>query len=32
MVVLGPEQSPGATPLFSDPDGHLWVVTNAQPW
>jgi predicted lactoylglutathione lyase len=32
-VVLRPEKkSWGYTGSFSDPDGHLWVVTNAEPW
>ncbi len=32
-VVLRPEKkSWGYTGSFTDPDGHLWVVTNAEPW
>jgi hypothetical protein len=32
-VVLRPEKKPwGYTGSFTDPDGHLWVVTNAEPW
>jgi predicted lactoylglutathione lyase len=32
-VVLRPERkSWGYTGSFTDPDGHLWVVTNAEPW
>lgn len=32
-VVLRPEEKEwGYTGSFTDPDGHLWVVTNAKPW
>jgi len=32
-MVLRPEKkSWGYTGSFTDPDGHLWVVTNAEPW
>jgi hypothetical protein len=32
-VVLRPEKkSWGYTGSFTDPYGHLWVVTNAEPW
>ncbi len=32
-VVLPPQAKPwGHTGSFTDPDGHLWVVTNAEPW
>jgi predicted lactoylglutathione lyase len=32
-VVLRPESKPwGYTGSFTDPDGHLWLVTNAVPW